>query len=129
MSSSVHPGTVSQVLDALCNLDTTFAWLRRKYGESGCTEPCERSALFPERKIDALTFENTHNARAAVFKTAAQLPGSLEQISVAQTGMSLVLAKPWTVTMKDTVREVFDQIAQQFGPNCGWHCMVPRISG
>jgi hypothetical protein len=31
------------------------------------------------------------------------------------------LAKPWTVTLKDvTVREVLDQIAQQFGPSYGW---------
>jgi hypothetical protein len=44
-----------------------------------------------------------------------------ERIAIHQTGMSLDFAKPWTVTLKDVIiREVLDQIAQQFGPSYGW---------
>jgi hypothetical protein len=122
ITATVGPGTVSQVLDALCNLDPTFAWLRtgnmvNVVARSLANDP----RFFLNRKIDELTLENVRTASDAVFKTVAQLPGPLEQIAVHPIGMSLDFAKPWTVRLKDvTVREVLDQIAQQFGPSYGW---------
>ncbi|HJT70877.1 MAG TPA: hypothetical protein VJ731_11805 [Terriglobales bacterium] len=122
VTGTVNPGTVSQVLDRLCAFDPTFTWIRNgSMVNVTLTSLANDPSYFLNRKIAQLTFENERNAQDAIFKTAAQLPGPKEQIAIFQTGMSLDFARPWTVTFKDvTVREVFDRIAQQFGPTYGW---------
>jgi hypothetical protein len=122
VTATVPPGTVSQVLDALCNLDPTFTWIRNGNMVNAVSRSLANDPhFFLNRKIDELTFENVRNVADALIKTTAQLPGPKEQIAIHQTGMSLDFAKPWTVTLKDvTVREVLDQIAEQFGSSYGW---------
>jgi hypothetical protein len=121
-TANVQPGTVSEVLDRLCAFDPTFMWLR----DGSTINVMPRSVVndpkyFLNRRIGQLTFHSLPGAQEAVFETAEQLPGPREQIAIRQVGMSLNFARPWSTTFKDvTVREVFDQIARQFGPTYGW---------
>lgn len=121
-SAILPAGTVSTVLDSLCELDPTFTWLR--IGNAINLIPravANDSSYFLNRKADAFTFENLARAQDAVFKAAEQLPGPKEQIAILQTGMPLDFPRPWTATLKNiTVRQVFDDIALQFGPTYGW---------
>jgi hypothetical protein len=121
-TSTVGPGTVSELLDRLCELDQTFTWVRNRnmaniLPRSLANDP----SYFLNRRIAQLTLNNVRDAHEAVFKLAEQLPGPKEQIAIFQPGMSLNFAHPWTETVENvTVREMFDHIAEQFGPTYGW---------
>jgi hypothetical protein len=122
VTSSIKPGTLTNVLDQLCALDSTFAWKRiantvHLYPRSLETD---QSYLF-NKKISVLNLKDVPDAQDAVFKTVAQLEGPKEQIALMQSGVSIIFSHPWTASFNDiTVREVFDKIAQQLGPTYGW---------
>ncbi len=120
--AQVGPGTVPEILDQLCELDTTFTW--RRIGNTANIFP---SALANDpnyvlnRRVSLLTFKDVRDAQEAVFGAVDQLLGSKEQIAMLETGASVTFAKPWTATFREiTIREAFDQIAQQFGSTYGW---------
>ncbi len=119
---TVGPGTLANVLDALCSLDQTFAWDR--IGNTVHIFPRavekDESYLF-NRKIEVLTFQDIPGAQEAIFAAVAQVSGPKQQIAVLQTGTSITFSHSWTASFKDiTVREAFDKIAQQLGPTYGW---------
>jgi hypothetical protein len=120
--AEVAPGTISEVLDRLCTLDTTFTW--KRVGNTANLFPRSLDGdpnYLLNRRAAVVTFTNVPDAEKAVFEAVGQLAGPKEQIAVLQTGVSLTFAKSWTATFRDiTIREAFDQIAQQFGPSYGW---------
>jgi hypothetical protein len=118
----VGPGSIHEILDRLCELDPTFTWKRM-----GNTANIFPTALESDpnyvlnRRVAVLTFKNVRDAQEAVFEAVDQLSGPKEQIAMLGTGTSATFARPWTATFRDvTIREVFDQIAQQLGPTFGW---------
>ena len=121
-TANVEPGTVSEVLNRLCAIDSTFAWTRI----GNMTNVAPRSvandpSYLLNRKVGELTFRGVRAADDAVMQIADELPGSREQIALLAAGMSLGFAQPWSTTLKDvTVREVLDLIAEQLGPSYGW---------
>ena len=120
--AKVDAGTIPEVLDRLCELDATFTW--KRVGNTANLFPRSLEGnpnYLLNRRVAVLTLTNAPDAEKAIFEAVDQLPGPKEQIAVLQTGISLTFAKPWTATFKDiTIREAFDQIAQQFGPTYGW---------
>ncbi len=120
--AEVAPGIISEVLDRLCKLDPTFTW--KRVGNTANVFPRALDGnpnYLLNRRAAVLTFTNVPDAEKAVFEAVDQLSGPREGIAVLQTGISLTFPKPWTETFRDiTIREAFDQIAQQFGPTYGW---------
>lgn len=119
---NIGPGTVAEVLDRLCALDSTFTWTRN--GDILHVLP-RISAKDPtyvlNKKADELRFQDVQEASDAIMKMVGQLRGPREQIAVLQVGTALNFARPWSATLKDvTVREAVDQIAQQLGSAYGW---------
>jgi len=120
--ANVGPGTVSEILDGLCALDGEFTWKR----DGNMTNVLPRASAgdpsyFLNRTISELTFRDTKNVQDAVFGTAAALPGPKEQIAIMQTGVPLTFSRSWNATFHDvTVREAFNLIAKELGPNYGW---------
>jgi hypothetical protein len=120
--AGVDSGVIPEILDHLCELDRTFTW--KRIGNTANIFPRilegDPSYLL-NRLVAVVTFSDVPDAEKAVFEAVAQLPGPKEQIAVLQTGTSLTFVKPWTATFRNiTIREIFDQIAQQFGPTYGW---------
>ena len=113
---------LSEMLNRLCELDTTFSWQR--IGNSAHLLPRgltsdDRYVL--NRRLSILLFDNIKEADQAVMSTVSQLSGQREQVALMQSGLSLVFARPLSGTFRDiTVREAFDIIAQQIGPTYGW---------
>lgn len=121
-TTSIGPGTLSEVLDRLCALDPTFTWIRGRNTVNVLPRAlADDPNYLLNRKIEELTFREVQKADDAVMDMVGQLSGPRQQIAVLQVGMSLNLARPWTVTLKDvTVRDVFDEIARQLGSTYGW---------
>lgn len=116
------PNTLSNVLDQLRQLDSTFSW--QQIGTEVNVFP--RSVINDQtyvlnRKIEALDLGDAPDANTALFTAVSFLPGPREQIAIKQSGMSLSFSRPWTASFKNiTVRELLDKIAEQMGRNYGW---------
>jgi hypothetical protein len=122
LSATVPPGKTSEVLDRLCDLDTAFTWIR--IGNMVNLVPrvliSDQNYLL-NKKVERLMFNGIPDGQEAVFHVVNSLPGPKEQIAVFQPSMSLTFSRPWTAEYtQTTVRELFDKIAQQFGPSYGW---------
>ena len=122
ITATVASGTVAQLLDKLCQLDPTFAWIRDgKMVNLTLRVQLDDPAYVLNRRAHVVVFSGVRHADDAVMKLVDQLPGTREQLAVLQVGQPLDFAEPWSVTLNDvTVREVLNRIAQQFGPAYGW---------
>jgi hypothetical protein len=123
LNARIPSNTLVAVLDQLCQLDGSFAWIR--IGNSAHLLPRALEGnpdYLLNRKLSVLELHDVGDAQKAVFQVVNQLSGDKkEQIAVMQSGVSLAFSRAWTATLRDiTVREAFDRIAQQLGGTCGW---------
>lgn len=122
VTATLEPGTIREVLDKLCSLDQAFTWTR--IGNTANIVPramLDDPRYLLNRRLEILSFKDVSNAQDAVLEMLGQLPGPREQVAILQSGIPLSFAHPWTATFRNvTVREVFDNIAQQFGPTYDW---------
>jgi hypothetical protein len=121
-TATIGPGTVSETLDKLSSLDEAFTWRK----SDNMINVLPRAAAidpnyFVNRRMDEVTFHDVRQADEAVMKMVDQLAGPREQIAVMDTGMSVNFGRPWSTTVRNvTVRDVFNLIARQLCPTCGW---------
>jgi len=122
VTATVPSGTVREVLDRLCGLDSSFTWVRFRNAANLLPRSVADDPTYVlNRKIDLLVLDGVPSAQAAVVEMVGQLPGPREQIAIMQSGAALNFARPWTVQFKNiTVREFLDEIAREFGPTYGW---------
>ncbi len=122
VTATIGPGTVAEVLDKLCALDTTFIWT--KDGNMLNVLPrnlAHEPGYLLNRTVGEVAFQDIQTANDTVMKLVDQLPGPREQVAVLQVGPPLNFAQTWTITLKNiTVRQVFDTTARQLGPTFGW---------
>jgi len=122
VTATIEPGTIREVLDKLCVLDQTFTWTR--IGNTANIVPramLDDPGYLLNRRLEILSFKDVSKAQDAVLEMVGQLPGPREQVAILQSGIPLSFVHPLTATFRNiTVREVFDYVAQQFGPTYGW---------
>lgn len=122
LNLTIGSGTLTHMLDELCNVDKTFSW-RRIDGTVNVfprDSAQDKSYLF-NQTLATVKYAGAPDAQKAVFQTVAQLTGPKQQIAILQSGISIAFARPWTASFKNiTVREAIDRIAQQLGPTYGW---------
>ncbi len=115
--------TVREILDALCQADTRYAW-----SMDGATVD-----LFPRvvvndrayllnRKLARFELKNATDIQNGLLAIARQLPPPIEQIAQAQAGGDDPYPpEPWTVTFENlTVRQVVNRLAAHGGPCAVW---------
>jgi hypothetical protein len=122
VTAEVGPGTASQLLDNLCELDPTFTWERNGNMVNVLPRSIHDDPRYLlNRPVSKVSFQEVQNATDAVMKLVDQLPGPREQVAILQVGSPLNFAQPWSVTLKDlNVRQVIDEIARRLGSSFGW---------
>ncbi|MCI0746301.1 MAG: hypothetical protein L0Y58_12930 [Verrucomicrobia subdivision 3 bacterium] len=134
--------TLQEVLDWLCSLDPRYAWMKgARLVHIVPRAIRDDPHCLLNRRIPIVEFKNESDGGNAALAAIRHLPGPIQQIALLQAGGSVSFAKPWTATLQDiTVREAFELIAAQIGPDVGWqltgsedfrlmmfhHSLVPR---
>ncbi len=112
--------TVRETLDALCALDSRYAWSTdgasiNIYPRATVGDPTYLLNL----QIERITLTNAADPYAALDALHRQHLG--QQIGYAQIGGDPSYVEPWTVTFEHlTVRQLIDRVAEHMGPQSSW---------
>ena len=119
-SMSMEDKTVREILDALCERDSRYAWsvdgsTVNIYPRNDHTEP----EFLLNQELRHIEFMNVDDAYSALTPLARILPK--EQIGYAGVGGSPDFSKPWSGKFDNlTVRQYVNRIAEHLGTHGGW---------
>ncbi|MCI0746302.1 MAG: hypothetical protein L0Y58_12935 [Verrucomicrobia subdivision 3 bacterium] len=121
-SAEVTDVTLREALDWLCSLDKRYTWEQdRTTVNVFPRESGDDPRYFFNYPVTEIRFDDVANAYDAVRVAMRSLRGPAPRL-VSWTGHdSANFAKPWTTGIAGvSVRQLFNRIAQQLGPEYGW---------